>query len=79
MIEKLAASYGDQILFVKCNADDSQQTAARYGIKSIPSLMFFKDGSVFDKIAGPTTPAKIEEILKKLLAGEQGASPFIVQ
>ena len=79
MIEKLAESYSSQILFVKCNADDSQQSAARYGIKSIPTLLFFKDGDVFDKISGPTTPAKIEEILKKLLSGEQGASPFIVQ
>ena len=79
MVDKLAASYGDRILFAKCNADDSQQTAAKYGIKSIPTLMFFKDGSVFDKIAGMTNQAKIEEVLKKILAGEQGASPFIVQ
>ena len=79
MIEKLAASYGDQILFAKCNADDSQQTAAKYGIKSIPTLLFFKDGSVFDKISGMTNQAKIEEVLKKILAGGQGAAPFIVQ
>ncbi len=79
MIEKLAESYGDRVLFAKCNADDSQQSAARYGIKSIPTLLFFKDGDVFDKISGPTTPPKIEEILKKLLSGAQGASPFIVQ
>ena len=79
MVDKLAESYGDQILFVKCNADDSQQTAAKYGIKSIPTLMFFKDGNVFDKITGMTNQAKIEEVLKKILAGEQGASPFIVQ
>ena len=79
MVDKLAESYGDQILFVKCNADDSQQTAARYGIKSIPTLMFFKDGDVFEKISGMTNQAKIEEVLKKILAGEQGAAPFIVQ
>ena len=79
MIEKLAASYGDRILFAKCNADDSQQTAAKFGIKSIPTLMFFKDGNVFDKISGMTNQAKIEEVLKKLLAGGQGAAPFIVQ
>jgi len=79
MIEKLAASYGDQILFAKCNADESQQTTAKYGIKSIPTLLFFKDGSVFDKISGMTNQAKIEEVLKKILAGEQGAAPFIVQ
>ena len=79
MVEKLAASYGDRILFAKCNADDSQQTAAKYGIKSIPTLLFFKDGNVIDKISGMTNQAKIEEVLKKILAGEQGAAPFIVQ
>ena len=79
IIEKLAASYGNQILFVKCNADDSQETAAKYGIKSIPTLMFFKDGGIFDKITGSTNQAKIEDVLKKILAGAQGASPFIVQ
>jgi thioredoxin 1 len=79
MVDKLAGSYGDQILFVKCNADDSQQTAAKYGIKSIPTLLFFKDGNVFEKISGMTNQAKIEGVLKKILAGEQGAAPFIVQ
>ncbi len=79
VVEKLAASYADQILFVKCNADESQQTAAKYGIKSIPTLMFFKDGKVYDKITGMTNQAKIEGVLKKILAGEQGAAPFIVQ
>ena len=79
IIEKLAASYGDQIIFAKCNADDSQTTAAKFGIKSIPTLMFFKDGGIFDKITGATNQAKIEDVLKKILAGEQGSSPFIVQ
>ena len=79
MVDKLAESYSDQILFVKCDADQNQQTAAKFGIKSIPTLLFFKDGSVFDKITGMTNQAKIEEVLKKILAGEQGAAPFIVQ
>lgn len=79
MVDKLAESYGDQIRFVKCNADENQQTAAQYGIKSIPTLLFFKDGTVFDKITGMTNQAKIEEVLKKILAGEEGAAPFIVQ
>ena len=79
MVEKTADSYGDQVRFVKCDADQNQETAARFGIKSIPTLLFFKDGSVFDKISGMTNQAKIEEVIKKMLAGEQGASPFIVQ
>ena len=79
MVENLAASYGNKILFVKCNADDSQESAAKYGIKSIPTLLFFKNGNVFDKISGMTNQIKIEAVLKKILAGEQGAAPFIVQ
>ena len=79
MVEKLAHGYSDQMLFVKCDADQNQQTAAKFGIKSIPTLLFFKDGSIFDKISGMTNQAKIEEVIKKLLAGGQGASPFIVQ
>ena len=79
MVDKLAGIYGDRILFTKCNADDNQQTAAKYGIKSIPTLMFFKDGNVFDKIAGMTNQTKIEEVLKRILAGGQGPAPFIVQ
>ena len=36
MVDKLAESYGDKVLFIKCNADESQQSAAKFGIKSIP-------------------------------------------
>ncbi len=79
LVEKLAASYGDQIIFAKCNADDNPETTGKFGIKSIPTLLFFKDGEVFDKIVGMTNQAKIEEVLKKILAGGQGAAPFIVQ
>jgi hypothetical protein len=41
--------------------------------------MFFKNGNVFDKISGMTNQAKIEGVLTKILAGGQGAAPFIVQ
>jgi thioredoxin 1 len=79
MIEKLAETYGDRIIFAKCNADDNQQSAIKYGIRSIPTLLFFKNGDVFDQITGMTNQVKIEEVLKKILTGGEGASPFIVQ
>ena len=79
MLEKLAETYGDRIIFAKCNADDNQQSAVKYGIRSIPTLLFFKDGDVFDQITGMTNQAKIDAVIKKLLAGGQGGSPFIVQ
>jgi thioredoxin 1 len=79
MIDKLAATYGDRILFAKCNADDNQQSAIKYGIRSIPTLLFFKNGDVFDQITGMTNQVKIEDVLKKILSGGDGAAPFIVQ
>jgi thioredoxin 1 len=79
MIDKLAETYGDRIIFAKCNADDNQQSAIKYGIRSIPTLLFFKDGNVFDQITGMTNQVKIEEVLKKILTGGGGAAPFIVQ
>ncbi|MFT6864847.1 MAG: thioredoxin 1 [Akkermansiaceae bacterium] len=36
----------------KCNLDDGQAIAAKYGIRSIPTLLFFKDGEVKDQIVG---------------------------
>jgi len=79
MIDKLAETYGDRIIFAKCNADDNQQSAIKYGIRSIPTLLFFINGNVFDQITGMTNQVKIEAVLIKILAGEQGASPFIVR
>ena len=79
MIDQLAGSYGDRVLFTKCNADDNQHVAAKYGIKSIPTLMFFKEGNVFDKITGMTNQTIIEEVLKRILEGGQDPAPFIVQ
>jgi thioredoxin 1 len=78
-IEKLAETYSEQVLFVKCDADKTQETAAKFGIRSIPTLMFFKDGSVFEQITGAVGAAKIEEVLKNMLAGGQGSAPFIVR
>lgn len=51
----------------KCNLDDGQALAAKYGIRSIPTLLFFKDGEVKDQIVGASvTQAQIAEKLKSL-------------
>ena len=51
----------------KLNVDEHQQTAARYGIMSIPTLMIFKDGKAVDKIVGAapkqTIAAKLDSYL----------------
>jgi thioredoxin 1 len=51
----------------KCNLDDGQALAAKYGIRSIPTLLFFKDGEVKDQIVGASvTQAQIADKLKGL-------------
>ena len=52
---------------VKCNLDDGQAIAAKYGIRSITTLVFFKDGEVKDQIVGANvTQGQISEKLKGL-------------
>lgn len=51
-VEKLAEIYGDHFRFAKCNVDQNPDTPEKYGIRAIPTLIFFKQGQVADKIAG---------------------------
>jgi thioredoxin 1 len=60
IIEELAEEYGDKIKVGKLNVDDNPQTAAKYGVTSIPTVFFIKDGEVKDKQVGllPKGPLK---------------------
>lgn len=66
LVEELASSYGDQVKFTKCNVDDNPATPVKYGIKSIPTLIFFKEGKVVDKIIGMVAKSKLEEMIGKI-------------
>jgi thioredoxin 1 len=50
----------------KVDVDNSPDTAAEYGIRSIPTLVFFKDGKVAEKIVGMTDKERITEVLDSL-------------
>ncbi len=67
VIEDLAGTYGGQIKFAKCNVDDNPATPGKYGIKAIPTLIFFKDGKVSNQITGMVAKAKLEESIKAIL------------
>jgi len=49
--------------FAKLNTDEAQQVAARYGIRSIPTLILFKDGAVQAQIMGAMPKSQLEEFL----------------
>ena len=65
-VEGLAKTYEGKIKFAKCNVDDNPVTPSKYGIRAIPTLIFFKDGNVADQITGMVAKAKLEEALNKL-------------
>ncbi|NNG02298.1 MAG: thioredoxin [Desulfobacteraceae bacterium] len=67
VIEELATSFGDKIKFTKCNVDDNPVTPGKFGIKAIPTLIFFKDGKVVEQITGMVAKPKLEEAINNVL------------
>ncbi len=66
-LEELAGEYADRLAVGKVNVDENRQIAARFGIRSIPTLLFFRDGSRVDQVVGAhpkaTIKAKIDQLL----------------
>jgi len=52
MVEELAGTYEGRLKVVKVNVDDNPDTAARYGIRGIPTLLIVKNGQVTEQIVG---------------------------
>jgi thioredoxin 1 len=67
VVEDLANTFGDKIKFTKCNVDNSPVTPGKFGIKAIPTLIFFKGGDVVEQITGMVAKSKLEEAVNKLL------------
>lgn len=67
VVDELAAAHAGQVVFMKCNVDDNPITPGKYGIKAIPTLIFFKDGEVVEQITGMVAKSKLEEALNKIL------------
>ena len=67
MIEELAGTFGNRVKFTKCNVDDNPMTPGTFGIRSIPTLIFFKDGEVVEQIVGAVAKSKLEGAINKVL------------
>lgn len=67
VLDELAAAYSDRVRFCKVNVDDEPELAARFGIASIPTLIFFKNGEILKKTVGYREKDELEETLKELL------------
>ena len=67
VLDGLAAEYSDRVRFCKVNVDDEPELSARFGIASIPTLIFFKNGEILKKTVGYREKDELEETLKELL------------
>lgn len=67
LIEDLAGTFSDRVKFTKCNVDDNPITPGKFGIKAIPTLIFFNNGDVVEQITGIVAKSRIEEVLNGML------------
>jgi thioredoxin 1 len=67
LVEALADQYHEQVMVAKINIDENPKTATSYGVRSIPTLLLFKEGKVLDTLIGLVPKDRLEEFLKKAL------------
>jgi len=60
VLEEIAGEQGEKLKIVKLNVDDNQQTAAQYGVMSIPTLILFKGGQDVKKVVGALPKKRLE-------------------
>ncbi len=68
VIEQLSAEYEGRVTFGKLNVDDNPQVAARYGIRSIPTIGIFKDGEPVDGVIGAVPRKYLADAIEKHVA-----------
>ena len=67
IISKLAEKYDGKIVVGKCDVEENDDLAEEFGIRNIPTILFFKNGEVVDKLVGAVSKAKLDEKFKALL------------
>lgn len=67
LVHELADTYAGRVKVVKVNVDNSQQTAAKYGIRGIPTLMMFKNGKVEATQVGGVGKAQLAQMIDSVV------------
>jgi len=67
VVEELAEKFKDSVKVMKLNVDENQKTAVNYGVRSIPTLLLFKEGKVLDTLIGLVPKERLEDFVKKSL------------
>ena len=67
IVEEIAAEFEGKAIVAKCDVDSSSNVAMKYGIRNIPTILFFKNGAVVDKQVGVSSKADLVRKLEALL------------
>ena len=67
LVEQLAGDYAGRVKFAKVDTDAQKRCATKFEIRSIPTLLLFKQGRVVGQIVGAVPKAKIEDLIKRAL------------
>lgn len=67
VIDEISNEYADKLKVGKVNVDDNPEISMQYGIRSIPTLIVFKDGEVFEQVIGAVPKSEIEKVVQKAL------------
>lgn len=74
-VEALASENTETVTVGKLNVDENPATASKFGVRSIPTLLIFKDGEVVEQIVGLTDKARLQGLLDKhVVQTEQSAA-----
>ncbi len=66
-VDEVAAEYEGKAIVAKCNVDDCEDISVKYGIRNIPTLLFFKGGELVDRTVGVVSKKEITERIDKLI------------
>ena len=67
VVEEISESHEGKIKVGKLNVDDNQQTSMKFGIRSIPTLLVFKNGKIFEQIIGAVPKTEIERVVNSAI------------
>ena len=67
VISELAEQYDGKVVVGKCDVEENEELAVEFGIRNIPTILFFKNGQIVDKLVGAQPKAKIDEKFQALL------------
>lgn len=66
-VDEVAAEYEGRTIVAKCNVDDCEDISMKYGIRNIPTLLFFKNGELVDRTVGVVSKQEITARIEKLI------------